>query len=49
MVLHQSEHKINEIIQFAGSWSDLPEEYFKNFYEEAEERRRTSSSRKFSD
>ncbi len=39
MGLNQSEHNINEIMQFAGSWSDLPEEDFKNFYEEVEERR----------
>ncbi len=49
MGLNQSEHKINEIMQFAGSWADLPEEDFKNFCEEVEERRQTSSSRRFSD
>ena len=47
--LNQSEHKINEIMQFAGSWSDLPEEDFKNFCEEVEERRQASSTRRFSD
>ena len=47
--LNQSEHKINEIMQFAGSWSDFPEEDFKNFCEEIEERRQTSSTRRFSD
>ena len=39
MGLNQPEHKIDEIMQFAGSWLDLPEEDFKNFYEEVEERR----------
>ncbi|MGK7952969.1 MAG: hypothetical protein AB4368_30315 [Xenococcaceae cyanobacterium] len=39
MGLNQPEHKLDEIMQFAGSWSDLSEEDFKNFYEEVEERR----------
>ena len=39
MGLNQPKHKLDEIMQFAGSWSDLSEEDFKHFYEEVEERR----------
>jgi hypothetical protein len=46
--LERSEHKINEIMKFAGSWSDIFEEDFADFCEEIEQRRQTSS-RRFSD
>ena len=49
MSLNQSEHKINEIMQFAGSWSDISEEEFIDFCEEIEQRRQTSSERRFPD
>ena len=48
MSLNPSENKISEIMQFAGSWSDMSEEDFRNFCEEVEQRRQTSSSRRFS-
>jgi predicted RNase H-like HicB family nuclease len=38
-----------EIMKFAGIWEDLPEEDFRNFCEEVEQRRQNSSSRRFSD
>jgi hypothetical protein len=38
-----------EIMKFAGIWEDIPEEDFRNFYEEVEQRRQNSSSRRFSD
>jgi predicted RNase H-like HicB family nuclease len=38
-----------EIMKFAGSWEDIPEEDFRNFCEEVEQRRQNSSSRRFSD
>jgi hypothetical protein len=47
--LDRSEHRINEIMQFAGSWSDMPEEDFSYFCEEIEQRRQASSSRRFFD
>jgi hypothetical protein len=47
--LNQPKHKINEIMQFAGSWSDIPEEDFIDFCEEIEQRRQGSSSRRFTD
>ena len=36
-----------EIMKFAGSWEDLPEEDFRSFCEEIEQRRQNSSSRRF--
>ena len=36
-------------MKFAGSWSDMSEEDFRNFCEEVEQRRQTSSSRRFPD
>ena len=36
-------------MQFAGSWSDMPEEDFSDFCEEIEQRRQATSSRRFSD
>jgi predicted RNase H-like HicB family nuclease len=38
-----------EIMKFAGIWEELPEEDFRNFCEEVEQRRQNSSSRRFSD
>jgi predicted RNase H-like HicB family nuclease len=38
-----------EIMKFAGIWEDIPEEDFRNFCEEVEQRRQNSSSRRFSD
>ena len=49
MSLNQSENRINEIMKLAGSWSDIAEEEFSNFCQEIEQRRQTSSSRRFSD
>ena len=37
--LERSHNNIDEIMQFAGSWSDMPEEDFSDFYEEIEQRR----------
>lgn len=45
--LERSPSNINEIMQFAGSWSDMSEEDFSNFCEEIEQRRQASSSRRF--
>ncbi len=46
--LNQPKHKIDEIImQFPGSWLDMPEEDFSDFCEEIEQRRQASSSRRF--
>lgn len=39
MGLDRPKHNQNEIMQFAGSWSDMPEGDFKDFYEEIEQRR----------
>ncbi|MEY3918733.1 MAG: hypothetical protein RLZZ132_1069 [Bacteroidota bacterium] len=36
-----------EIIKFAGIWEDIPEEDFRNFCEEVEQRRQNSLSRRF--
>ena len=47
--LNPSKHKINEIMEFAGSWSDISEEDFRDFSEDIEQRRQNSSSRRFSD
>ena len=42
----QSENsKANEIMKFAGSWLDMPEEDFNDFCEEIEQRRQASSRR----
>lgn len=49
MGLNQSKTNINEIMQFAGCWDDMSEEDFTNFCEEIEQRRQTSSSRRFAD
>jgi hypothetical protein len=38
MGLNQPKHKINEIMQFAGSWSDMSEEDFSDFCKEIEQR-----------
>ncbi|MGL4879486.1 MAG: hypothetical protein ACRC8K_00290 [Waterburya sp.] len=47
--LNQPKHKIDEIMQFAGSWLDMPEEDFSDFCEEIEQRRQATSSRRFDD
>jgi hypothetical protein len=47
--LSQSENKINEIMQFAGCWEKMSDEDFTDFCEEIEQRRQTSSSRRFTD
>lgn len=47
--LERSHNNVDEIMQFAGSWSDMPEEDFSDFCEETEQRRQASSSRRFSD
>jgi hypothetical protein len=47
--LNQPKHKIDEIMQFAGSWSDMTEEDFSDFCEEIEQRRQATSSRRFDD
>ncbi|BAU63956.1 hypothetical protein STA3757_13250 [Stanieria sp. NIES-3757] len=39
MGLEGSQNNIDEIMQFAGSWSDMLEEDFSYFYEEIEQRR----------
>lgn len=39
MSLERSPKNKNKIMQFAGSWSDMPEEDFKDFCEEIEQRR----------
>ncbi len=49
MGLERSPNNINQIMQFAGSWSDMPESDFSDFCEEIEQRRQASSSRRFSD
>ncbi|MFM8305746.1 MAG: hypothetical protein ACKN87_01380 [Microcystis aeruginosa] len=36
-----------EIMKFAGIWEDLPEEDFRNFCEEVEQRRQSSLSWRF--
>lgn len=45
----EEEKSINKIMQFAGSWLDNSEDSFKYFDKEIEQRRQTSSSRRFSD
>lgn len=35
----RSHNNRDEIMQFVGSWSDMPEGDFKDFYEEIEQRR----------
>lgn len=45
----KSHNNVDEIMQFAGSWSDMPEEDFSDFCEEIEQRRQASSSRRISD
>jgi hypothetical protein len=47
--LERSHNNVDEIMQFAGSWSDIPEEDFSDFCEEIEQRRQASSSRRISD
>ncbi len=49
MGLERPKHNQNEIMQFAGSWSDMPEGDFSDFYEEIEQRRQATSSRRFDD
>ncbi|MGL6345065.1 MAG: hypothetical protein ACRC80_38670 [Waterburya sp.] len=49
MGLERSHNDIDEIMQFAGSWLDMPEEDFSDFCEEIEQRRQASSSRRFDD
>lgn len=49
MDLERSQNQIDEIMQFAGSWSDMTEEDFSNFCEEIKQRRQASSSRRFAD
>jgi hypothetical protein len=46
--LERSNNK-DKIMQFAGSWSDMPEEDFSDFCEEIEQRRQITSSRRFDD
>jgi hypothetical protein len=45
--LKPDESRANKIMQFAGSWLDISEEDFNSFYEEIEQRRQASSSRRF--
>lgn len=45
--LERAHNNINEIMQFAGTWSDMPEEDFSNFCVETEQRRQASLSRRF--
>jgi hypothetical protein len=47
--LDRPQHKINNIMQFAGSWSDISEQDYSDFCEEIEQRRQISSSRRFLD
>jgi hypothetical protein len=47
--LNQSENNLNKIMQFAGCWENMPEETFTGFCEDIEQRRQTSSSRRFTD
>ena len=47
--LDRSKHNQDEIMQFAGSWLDMPEEDFSDFCEEIEQRRQATSSRRFDD
>jgi hypothetical protein len=47
MGLNQSENNLNEIMQFAGCWEDMSEEDFTDFSEEIEQRRQSSSSRRY--
>ena len=47
--LDRPKNNQNEIMKFAGSWSDMPEEDFNDFCEEIEQRRQATSSRRFDD
>ncbi len=47
--LNQSENNINDIMQFAGCWEEMSETDFTDFCEEIEQRRQSSSSRRFTD
>ena len=47
--LDRLKHNQDEIMQFAGSWSDMAEEDFSDFCEEIEQRRQATSSRRFDD
>jgi hypothetical protein len=44
--LKPDESRASKIMQFAGSWLDISEEDFRGFYEEIEQRRQASSSRR---
>lgn len=44
MGLDRPKHNRNEIMQFAGSWSDMPEEDFSDFCEQIEQRRCANKS-----
>jgi hypothetical protein len=45
--LERSHNNVDQIMQFAGNWSDLSEEEFSNFYQQIEQRRQASSSLRF--
>jgi len=44
--LKELDNKANQIMEFAGSWLDIPEEEFNNFYTDIEQRRQNSVSRR---
>ena len=44
--LKESDSKANQIMQFAGSWLDIPEENFDNFCTEIEQRRQANLARR---
>jgi hypothetical protein len=47
MDLEQIPNNIDEIMQWAGSWSDMSESAFNDFCEEIEQRRQSFLSRRF--
>lgn len=49
ITLKSSANNINEIMAFAGCWQDLSDEEFTDFSEEIEQRRQSSSRRRFND
>ncbi|MEW6095515.1 MAG: hypothetical protein AB1567_03170 [bacterium] len=44
--LQKSNVNINQIMQFAGCWNDIPEDVFNNFLEETRQRRSQAFSRR---
>lgn len=42
----ESTNRASQIMDFAGSWSDIPEEDFNDFYIDIEQRRQNSRSRR---